>query len=438
MSTKIDFIGGNTRRCLMAMALPLIAAMFLNMAYNLIDSLWIGNLLGETAYAALTNSTPIILILTSVAMGATNGISILLSQAIGAKNKRKTESLIVTSLIVAIAFSLLVTLVLELSLPAILKALNTPAETYDMAYSYLAIYVLGYVAVYLYLYFTAVLRSFGNSMFQAVAMLVSTVLNAILDPIFIHFIGFHGAAIATLLSQAVCLVFMVIYLKRKRLFSLHITCFDKADVLPLIQKAIPSVIQQSIPAVSTTFLTALVSTYSITAIAAYGITGKLETILFYPAMALNMVLTTIVGQCIGGQRADRAKDYLKCALKYGCLLLIILSIVIVTFSRQLSGFFVNSSNVAAIVGVYFSIVGIGYVLNTVTNSFLGVLNGFGKPAKSMLLMIFYYIVVRMPLAYLLSFLGFGLTGIWVAVLISHICAVAASAIVSTSQFKIPK
>ena len=79
MPTKIDFIGGNTKRCLMAMALPMIAAMFLNMMYNLVDSLWIGNLLGETAYAALTNSTPIILILTSVAMGSTNGISILLS-----------------------------------------------------------------------------------------------------------------------------------------------------------------------------------------------------------------------------------------------------------------------------------------------------------------------------------------------------------------------
>lgn len=94
-------------------------------------------------------------------------------------------------------------------------------------------------------------------------------------------------------------------------------------------------------------------------------------------MALNMVLTAIIGQCIGGQRVDRAKDYLKCALKYGGLLLLILSIVIVTFSRQLSGLFVNSPDAAAIVGVYFSIVGIGYVLNTVTNSFLGVLNGFG-------------------------------------------------------------
>lgn len=71
------------------MTLPMIVAMFLNMAYNLVDSLWIGNLLGEQAYAALTNSTPIILILTSIGMGATNGVSILLSQAIGAKKTQR-------------------------------------------------------------------------------------------------------------------------------------------------------------------------------------------------------------------------------------------------------------------------------------------------------------------------------------------------------------
>ena len=421
MPTKIDFIGGNTKRCLMAMALPMIAAMFLNMMYNLVDSLWIGNLLGETAYAALTNSTPIILILTSVAMGATNGVSILISQAIGAKDKEKTESLISTSFCVAVVFSLLVTILLEAFLPGILKALNTPAETYDMAYSYLAIYILGYLAVYLY--------------FQAVAMLVSTILNAILDPIFIHFIGFHGAAIATLLSQVICLVFMLIYLKKKKLFAFKISAFDKNDVLPLIQKAIPSVIQQSIPAISTTFLTALVSTYSVTAIAAYGVTGKLETILFYPAMALNMVLTTIIGQCVGGARYDRAKDYLKCALGYGCGLLVILSVLVVGFSKQLSGLFVKSDAVAAIVGTYFLIVSVGYILNTVTNCYLGALNGMGKPSKSMFLMIFYYIVVRMPLAYLLSYLGFGLNGIWVAVLVSHVVASVAAGISGTIAFK---
>lgn len=435
MPTKIDFIGGNTQRCLMAMALPMIAAMFLNMMYNLVDSLWIGNLLGETAYAALTNSTPIILILTSVAMGATNGISILLSQAIGAKDQKRTESLIATSLVIAVIFSLLVTIVLELLLPTILHALNTPAETYDMAYNYLSIYVLGYLAVYLYLYFTAVLRSFGNAMFQAVAMLVSTLLNAILDPIFIKTMGFHGAAIATLLSQIICLLFMICYLGKKKLFMFHITLFNKKDVLPLITKALPSIIQQSIPAISTTFLTSLVSAYSITAIAAYGITGKLETILFYPAMALNMVLTTIVGQCVGAHRSDRAKDYLKCALSYGCGLLAVLSVIIVAFSKQLSGLFVRGTDVAAIVGAYFLIVGIGYILNTVTNCFLGLLNGYGRPSKSMFLMIFYYIVVRMPLAFLLSSMGFGLNGIWCAVLISHIIASLAASIAGTAQSK---
>ncbi len=434
MTRKIDFINGNTKKCLMAMVLPMIAAMFLNMAYNLVDSLWIGNLLGETAYAALTNSTPLILLLTSVAMGATNGISILLSQAIGSKDNKKIESLIATSFAVAI-ISLILTAIFELSLPAILQIMNTPTETYEMAYNYLSIYLLGYLAVYLFLYFTAVLRSFGNAMFQMISMLVSTILNAVLDPIFIHFFGFHGAAIATLISQSICLAFMICYLNKKRLFNMRLNLFDKAFILPLIQKAVPAIVQQSIPAISTTFLTALISSYSITAIAAYGITGKLETILFYPAMALNMVLTTIIGQCVGGKRTDRVKDYLKCALKYGSLFLFLLSAIIVSSSKYLSMLFVRSSDVASIVSGYFLIVGIGYILNTITNCFLGMLNGLGQPSKSMLLMIFYYIIVRMPLAYLFSYLGLGLNGIWIAVLISHICAAIAAMLFSMLQLK---
>ena len=95
----------------------------------------------------------------------------------------------------------------------------------------------------------------------------------------------------------------------------------------------------------------------------------------------------------------------------------------------------RSEDVAAIVGTYFLIVSIGYILNTVTNCYLGSLNGMGKPSKSMFLMIFYYIVVRMPLAYLLSYLGFGLNGIWVAVLISHVVASAAASISGTISFK---
>ena len=263
---------------------------------------------------------------------------------------------------------------------------------------------------------------------------VGWIIAGSVDGIMVEIWSYHALfwlAIGMLGIAMICLLFMLTYLKKKKLFTFKISAFNCSDVLLLIQKAIPSVIQQSIPAISTTSLTALVSTYSVTAIAAYGVTGKLETILFYPAMALNMVLTTIIGQCAGGARYDRAKDYLKCALGYGCGLLVILSVLVVGFSKQLSGLFVRSSDVAVIVGTYFLIVSIGYVLNTVTNCYLGALNGMGKPSISMFLMIFYYIVVRMPLAYLLSYLGFGLNGIWVAVLVSHIVASLAATMTGT-------
>lgn len=436
MNGKIDFINGNTRKCYLNMAIPLIIAMYLNMAYNLVDSLWIGNLLGEKAYAALTNSTPIILLLTSIGMGATNGVAILVSQALGMKNENKVTGVISTSFVSAIVFPICITIFLEIFLKNILVFLNTPNEVFTMVYDYLSIYILGYIAVYLYLYLAAILRSFGNSMFQAIAILISTGLNAILDPIFIRLYGFQGAAMATVLAQSLCLAFMAMYICKKKLFKIHLSLFNRHDVIQIVKKAIPSIIQQSIPAISTTFITALVSSYSITVIAGYGITGKLETILLYPAMALNMALTTVIGQCIGGKRIDRVKAYLKCSIIYGGIGLTVLSIIVVIFSKQLSVLFINSKGASEIVSTYFVIVGLGYVLNTITNIFLGSLNGMGNPSLSMTLMIFYYIVIRMPLAFVLStFTTLALNGIWIAILISHIVACIAAILTGCYRIK---
>lgn len=356
MNFEMDFISGDTKKCLLAVSLPMLAAMFLNMAYNLVDSLWIGNLMGETAYAALTGATPLILILNSIAMGGTNGISILLSRAVGARDKKSIESIVATSLVIAILLSGGMTLLLELLLKPILTFLQTPQETYQMAYEYLSIYLIGYLAVYLYCYFTAVLRSFGNTVFQVIAMLICTILNAILDPLFIRWMGFQGAAEATLLSQGLCLVFMLIYLWKKKLFAFHISAFSKKWIIPLFAKGIPAAFQQSIP-------------------------------------------------------------------------------VVMLFARPLSGLFVDSEAAAEIVRTYFLIIGSGYILNTVTNCFLGAVNGMGKPVKSLCCMILYYLIVRMPLAWLLSFLGFGLNGIWTAVLVSHIVAAAAACLIGNLELK---
>lgn len=99
MTSNIDFINADTRKAFIKMALPMMAAMFLNLAYNIMDSIWVGNLLGETAMAALTSSTPVILLLTATGMGATNGLSIILSQKIGAGDKKQVNSLVLHHLL---------------------------------------------------------------------------------------------------------------------------------------------------------------------------------------------------------------------------------------------------------------------------------------------------------------------------------------------------
>ncbi len=428
MTSNIDFINADTRKAFMKMAQPMMAAMFLNLAYNIMDSIWVGNLLGETAMAALTSSTPVILLLTAIGMGATNGLSIILSQKIGAGDKKEVNSLVTTSFVGAVLFSVALTIILELGLPKILQFLNTRAELFDMAYDYLAVYLLGYISTFLYLYFSSLLRSYGNTSLQAISILLCTILDCILNPIFIKWIGFNGAAITTIISESISVIILAVYLVKKKLFSLHCSLINFSFIKPMIKNALPAIVQQSIPAISTSFLTAVISGFSVTAVAGYGITGKLETIVLYPAMAFNMVMTTIIGQCIGGKRVDRANDYLKCSILNGGTMVLSLSILVAIFAKQLSRLFVNTSGVTGLVSMYFLIVGVGYVFNTITNCLLGTINGMGKPMIGMLLMMFYYLVVRMPLAWICSKTFLGLNGVWLAVLISHIVACVSATI----------
>ena len=287
---------------------------------------------------------------------------------------------------------------------------------------------IGYGAVYLYCYFAAVLRSFGDTVFQMLAMLVCTVLNGALDPLLIHGFGLQGAAAATVLSQGICLGFMVCYLRKKALFSFHAADWSGKEFGAVCLKSLPAAFQQSIPAISTSVLTAIVSGFGVTALAAYGVAGKLELLLFYPAMSFQMVLTTIVGQCIGAGRHDRAWVYCKTALLWGGGLLIILSCGVVGLAHPLSELFVDSKAVAEVVAGYFQVVSVGYLFNMETNCFLGAVNGMGHPGRSMLCMVLYYLIIRIPLACLLS--SAGLNGIWAAVLCSHVAAVVTACLLA--------
>lgn len=421
-----DFTEGNIKKNLISLSVPILVTYMFNILYNIVDSLWIGNILGESAIAALTVSSPLILIFMSVGMGATNGLSILLSRSIGAKDKEGITKIISTSFLAALGFSLFLTVVCEFSTNFILGILNTPEEIFIMAKEYLSIYILGFLFVFMYLYFTAVLRSFGNSLMQMLSIISCTILNAILDPLFIRWMGIKGAAVATLISQGIMIMILIFYIQKKKLVEIHLKSFDKDILKEIVKNAAPSIIQQSLPALSTSFITSIVSTFGVLPIAAFGICGKLETVLLYPAMALNISLTTCTGQCYGAKKESKAKEYLNMSILFGGIILLVLTGMMVLFSVNLAGLFGAGVQSGQLVQTYFKIISIGYSCNTITNCILGTINGYGKPISAMFLMIFYYMIVRMPLVKLLSLTSIELNGIWIAVLISHIAAAIAS------------
>jgi len=425
---------GNPAKLLRGMAIPIFIAFLLNISFNIVDTIWVGNLLGENAVAALTVSYPLIILLNSFAMGATNGTTILISKYLGENEKEKAQKTHVTSLVLSVFISIILIFLCELGANKILSLLNTPSEIFSMAKDYLKIYLVGFFFVYIYLYLSAVLRSMGNTLTQMLFLLVSTIINIILDPLFINgfwvipAMGIRGSAFATLISQGISVIIMIAYILKNHLLSFDIKKFNLTFAKKIIAKSVPSAIQQSIPAISTSFITALVSAFGITSIAAFGIAGKLEPILLYPAMALNMAITAAAGQCYGAKKDEKSKEFLHWGFIYGLGSVLILTALITLFAKSISGLFVNSQDIGTIVFTYFLIISAGYLFHVITNCYIGMINGLGKPLGAMLIMIVYFIIVRMPMAYLLSKTQLGIDGIWLAVLISHFIAMIASII----------
>lgn len=422
MKQKIDFVNGNANNALFQMVMPLFMAMILMLAYNLVDSIWVGNLLGESGYAALTTAGSISILLYAITTGIGNGTSVVVSQLVGAGDKKKTDDAISTLMVLSVGFAVLVIVVLECFLNQLLMAFQTPNEIYSDAKDYLTIFLIGYAAIFIYMQLTSIYRSFGDPVFQMKGMLMGTVVNAVVDPVFIRFWGITGAAIATVLSQVFCLLFAILYGKKKTYFRLSLKGFSRKCALQILKMVLPTSAQSCIPAISSMIMVILANQFDITTIAAYGVVKNIENILFYPAMAMNMALITIIGQLYGAKRNDRIRDYMKAALLFGALLEAVLIVLVLVFSTQISMAFVRKSAVATIVHHGLKIIGVGYLCYMITNIFTAKMAGMGHVNLSMALMFVYYIVVRVPLAIALIHGSLGLDGMWIAILISHFAA----------------
>jgi putative MATE family efflux protein len=424
-----DLTVGGIPRHLLVFSIPMLLGNLIQIGYSLINTIWVGHLVGENAVGAAGVSFPVLFVLIGLVMGISMATTILVSQYYGAKDYGMVEKIVSNSFSLSIIIGVVLTIVGILSSDFLLRLMKTPPENFAMASSYLKISLAGFILFYLVFLINSILRGIGDTITPLIFMSIGIGMNAILDPFFIGGFGpfplhgLNGAAYATLLSQATALGISTAYLNRKN----HIVAFnpkrlilDKHITFLLFKIGLPAIVQQSLVSLGAMFITTFVNAFGSTATNAFGAVGRVDMIAFMPAMSMSMAVSALTGQNLGAGKPHRVKEIFKWGVIMTSSTTIVISLIVVFLSKLILAMFGlgDDAKVMEIGIAYLRIVGSCYILFAIMFISNGVINGAGHTMITMTFSLLSLWLVRVPLAWLLSKTSLGIIGIWVAVSLS--------------------
>ncbi|MCX7709546.1 MAG: MATE family efflux transporter [Clostridia bacterium] len=448
-----DLTVGSIPQHLLTFSIPMLVGNLLQTGYSIINTIWVGNQVGEDAVGATAVSFPIVFIMIALASGITLATTILVSQHYGAKEYNMVERVVNNSFALALIIGIILTIAGILSSDFLLRLMNTPPSIFVMASSYLKISLAGFILMYFSFLITSILRGIGDTLTPLFFMFIGIVINAVLDPFLIMGIGpfpklgLNGAAYASLIAQAVAFILAWFYLNKQNHFvAINPKKFilDKQITLLLFKIGFPSIIQQSLVSIGNAFITTFVNAFGAAAIAAFGAAGRVDSIAFMPAMSLSMAVSALTGQNLGAQKPERVKEIFKWGIVMTSVITIIISVIAVSFPHlilSMFGFGQTESGFQIGVG-YLRIVGASYILFAIMFISNGIINGAGHTMTTMMFSLLSLWIVRVPFAWILSGMAFdkfsnssnrffqslstrifshfryGLTGIWISIVIS--------------------
>jgi putative MATE family efflux protein len=424
-----DLTVGSIPRHLLLFSIPMLLGNLIQIGYSIINTIWVGHLVGENAVGAAGVSFPIIFILIGFAMGMSMATTILVSQFYGAKAYDMVGRVVHNSFALSLIIGAVVTIASILSSDAILKAMDTPAENFTMASGYLKISLAGFILFYLGLLINSILRGIGDAVTPLIFMAIGIGLNAVLDPFFIggwgpfplH--GLNGAAYATVISQAIALGISIFYLNRKDhlvAFNLKKLTLDAHMTALLFRIGFPSIIQQSLVSISSIFITAFVNAFGAAATNAFGAVMRVDMFAFMPAISMSMAVAALTGQNLGAGKPDRVKDIFKWGVVMTSTITILISFIAVFFSKLiLTAFGLGDDARVMEIGItYLRIVGSCYILFGIMFISNGVINGAGHTMMTMIFSLLALWLVRVPFSWILTKTSLGIIGIWIAIILS--------------------
>lgn len=349
-STMSTMTEGSPLKIILTFAFPMLIGNVLQQLYNMVDSIVVGNYVGKLALAAVGTGFPIIFMMAAMFIGLGLGATILISQYIGAgdmNNVQKTAQTIYTAMIVG---SIPISIIgIFLSEP-ILILINTPADALPMAKVYMMIIFIGMIGSFGYNVNAGILQGFGDSKSSLLFLAIATVINIVLDLVFV--IVFHwdvaGVAIATIIAQAASWIFGIIYMRKKYeilRFPILKFRFDKVILKKIIKLGLPTGIQQTLFSIGIMSLQSLVNGYGSDFIAGFNAANKIDTFAFMPIQSFSNAVTTFTGQNIGAKRMDRVHQGTVTAISLS-VIVCLACLVIIPLGPYLLGLF--SPDVAVI------------------------------------------------------------------------------------------
>lgn len=403
-----DFTKGGITKPLLVFVWPLFLSNLLQVVYNMVDMIVVGNELGKEGISAVSVGGDVTHLLTFISMGFANAGQVLIARYIGADEKNKLGKFIGTMCGFLMMCAVLLSVLGILFQDGMLRLMNTPQEAYDGAIRYSTVCMLGLVFIYGYNVVSAIMRGMGDSKHPFIFISIAAVLNLILDIVFVIGLGWRetGAALATIISQGVsflsCTVFITM---NKKQFELDLTPkdfirWDKEMLSALVKLGTPMAIKTASIQVSKLFVNSWVNSYSVEVSAFAGIANKVSNISNLVSAAMNTGGSTMVGQNLAAGEFGRVKRILKNLAAITLSVASFFSVLIILFPTKIFGIFTDEAEVLSISGKFVPIAVLlffGSAMRAIMNALL---NGSGNYKINFVTAILDGIVMRIGLAVL--------------------------------------
>ncbi len=415
-----DLTTGPVSRLLIRFSLPLMLSSLLQTVYHIIDLIVVGQFVGPAGLAAVSIGGDIQGLITFAVIGFTGASQVIIGQFVGAGDKRSVSHTIGTTFsLVAIASVIFTTLSILLAGWA-LDLVNTPAEAYNYTWQYSVTCFAGFIFIFGYNTVSAILRGMGDSKHPFIFITIAMIANLILDLVFVAGLGWaaFGAALATVLAQALSFIWSIIFLYRKRDafgFDFKLKSFRiEPDIFKrIMQLGLPMSMQNAAVSFSMLFVNSFINAYGVIPAAVTGIGNKLGSIANVITGALSIACSSMVAQNIGARKYDRVPRILYVATAIGLGFCTLLSALMLIFPRAIFGIFNSDPAVLALAMTYIPIAILMFYGAALRGPWMGLTNGLGFPRLTLFIGLMDGIVARIGLALLLGLaLSMGIQGFW--------------------------